>query len=386
MSLYFYNNGNFNPVSMTTFGISAKENENPIGFFGTGFKYAVSIILRLGGSVRVNSNGEEYKFELSNINVRGENFSLVCMNSDNAGFTTRLGVNWEPWQAYRELKCNCDDENGIISREKTDGYDTVITVDCPEMEKVHNNANQYFIVSNPIYSGISADLHDKPSDKIFYKGVAIYEINKPSLYSYNITDALDLTEDRTAKYDYQIQFALKRTIQNLKDTKIIKRILRAADTLESTINYDVDFGYSDEFAQTCREMLSAGIPIGESARKLLSSIDEKSGNWPEISISEVQRSMLNRARLVLKSININIDKYPILVVEGLGEGVMGRALDGVIYISEIPFNMGTKQVAGTLLEEFVHNEHGCKDFDRAMQNWLFDKIMSLTEELNGEPI
>lgn len=96
--------------------------------------------------------------------------------------------------------------------------------------------------------------------------------------------------------------------------------------------------------------------------------------------------MLERAKRFLFKIDIDIDRYPVRTVTGLGDDVMGRALDGVIYLSEIPFNMGTKQVASTLLEEWVHNKHGCKDFDRQMQSWLFDKILSLAELINGEPV
>jgi len=43
-------------------------------------------------------------------------------------------------------------------------------------------------------------------------------------------------------------------------------------------------------------------------------------------------------------------------------------------------------VASTLLEEWVHNYHRCADFDRNMQSWLFDKILSIGEEINGEPL
>lgn len=51
--LYFLNNGEFDVSAMLTFGVSAKESDNPIGQFGTGFKYAIAIILRLGGSISV---------------------------------------------------------------------------------------------------------------------------------------------------------------------------------------------------------------------------------------------------------------------------------------------------------------------------------------------
>jgi hypothetical protein len=35
---------------------------------------------------------------------------------------------------------------------------------------------------------------------------------------------------------------------------------------------------------------------------------------------------------------------------------------------------------------FSNNGYGCEDFDRTMQTWLFDKILSIGEELNGKPL
>jgi len=103
-------------------------------------------------------------------------------------------------------------------------------------------------------------------------------------------------------------------------------------------------------------------------------------------LTPVQRNMLDKAISHLAKIDVNVNMFPVKTVTGLGDGVMGRALDGVIYLSELPFQMGTKQLASTLMEEWVHNKLGCADFDQKMQNWLFDKILSLSEDINGEPI
>jgi hypothetical protein len=44
------------------------------------------------------------------------------------------------------------------------------------------------------------------------------------------------------------------------------------------------------------------------------------------------------------------------------------------------------KVASTLIEEFLHLRHGWKDMSRELQTFLFDKLVSLGEELNGEPL
>ena len=96
--------------------------------------------------------------------------------------------------------------------------------------------------------------------------------------------------------------------------------------------------------------------------------------------------MLDKAISFLCKIDISASQYPIKIVDSMGEGIMGRAIEGTIYLSLLPFNMGTKQVASTLMEEWVHTRLGVKDFDYGMQNWLFDKILSMGEELSGAPL
>jgi hypothetical protein len=75
------------------------------------------------------------------------------------------------------------------------------------------------------------------------------------------------------------------------------------------------------------------------------------------------------------------------VVESLGEGCLGLAEGQTIYIAERVFHMGgTKQLASTLIEEYLHLRHGWKDLTRELQTFLFDKLVSVGEELVGEPL
>jgi len=46
--IVFGNDGGLDLQAAMTFGVSAKETNNPFGQFGTGLKYAVAILLRTG--------------------------------------------------------------------------------------------------------------------------------------------------------------------------------------------------------------------------------------------------------------------------------------------------------------------------------------------------
>jgi hypothetical protein len=57
-----------------------------------------------------------------------------------------------------------------------------------------------------------------------------------------------------------------------------------------------------------------------------------------------------------------------------------------IYISRRAFMMGTKTVAGTAIEEFIHLRYKYEDESRGMQEFLLDRLVSLGEQMKGEPL
>lgn len=385
--VYFMNHGDFDIRAMMTMGVSAKDSDDAIGFFGTGFKYAVAIILRLGGSIKIQTMSGDYEFNVRPETIRGKEFGVVHVNGESAGFTTRMGINWEPWMAFRELYCNAKDEGGETSDQVSSNYDTIIEVDCPEIHRAFIQKHDYFITDSPILTTEHADIHKGGKPYIFYRGVAVRNAVADCLYSYNIKGHLELTEDRTAKYDHEIRWPIQKAWQNgCEDRAMLRKVLCGSNHGETKIGFNPDWGASSAFLEICGELMNSDKGVCESARLVASKIEAVRGNWPEFEMTSVQSKMMDKAILSLSSIGINVKMFPVKTVNGLGDGVMGRALDGVIYVSEIPFQMGTKQLASTLMEEWVHLKVGCEDFDRKMQSWLFDKILSLSEEINGEPM
>lgn len=383
--VFFMNPGHFDVRAMLTFGVSAKSSDTAIGYFGTGFKYAVAIILRLGGTIKVTSMGETSIFEARKQIIRDKEFNIVYVNDREAGFTTHLGINWQPWMAFRELYCNAKDEGGQVSESPCDA-DTVIEVDCADIASAFRRKDDYFLSGEPQFKGSQAEIYDCKKPFIFYRGVAIKQADPASVFTYNITSSVELTEDRTCKYDHQVIWPIQKAIQSMTDHAMLRRVIRSGQQWEAKIGFDADWATSDDFFLVANELMATDVGVCESARIVAKKHEAKMGDWPEFYLTKVQMMMLDRAISFLAKLDIDINRFPIKCVTGLGDGVMGRALDGTIYLSEIPFNMGTKQVASTLMEEWVHLKTGADDFDRTMQSWLFDKILTLGENINGEPV
>ncbi len=100
--------------------------------------------------------------------------------------------------------------------------------------------------------------------------------------------------------------------------------------------------------------------------------------------------MLEKAIDFCNGIGFPVDEYEIIVVESLGEGVLGQALTDngqqKILLAHNAFSMGTKIVAGTLIEEHTHLRHGYADCSRGLQDFFLNALVGLGEQINGEPL
>src|SRR5258706_14399226 len=103
-------------------------------------------------------------------------------------------------------------------------------------------------------------------------------------------------------------------------------------------------------------------------------------------LNGIEAIMLGRAR------NFLGDHFDIPITtqihtsDHLGEGVLGLAIDGEIWISRLAFAQGTKMLAGTIYEEWLHISRNLKDESRELQNFLLDRLMSMGEVVQGEPL
>lgn len=247
--------------AITTFGINAKPNSNsPIGFFGTGLKYAIAVCLREGLPLSIYIGKTRYRFSVLEDTFRDKEFGFIQMEWNTKGliprrktlqmpFTTELGKTWQLWQAFRELYSNTLDEAGTI-----DCYDldiaqhlsslkedeTLITVYGESFVQEYHDRDKIF------YPQASRNRIDKPvehffvgSNHIYYRGMRIFDLEKPSRVTYNILANVDLTEDRTAKYPFLLEAKIRDYIVESEDPELIKV---AMESPPGTYEHRFDFG------------------------------------------------------------------------------------------------------------------------------------------------
>lgn len=223
-----------------TMGVNVKENDSAIGYFGTGLKYAIAVFLREGIELQLWIGRNHYEFYTETKTIRGKDFAMCKMrgphDSVDLGFTTDLGKNWKVWQAYREIHSNCLDEHGEIFRASSTGGEE----GCTTFAIADINTDGIFLhqMDNELlWANEDVAIYEGESDCIYYKGIRAKDLDKPSMYTYNIKRQCDLTEDRLLCYDFEVQYAINGAVARMENEGIIKTVVTAPnDRFESTLN------------------------------------------------------------------------------------------------------------------------------------------------------
>ncbi len=245
----FQNKGLIDLTSIKTFGVSVKDTDNPFGYFGTGLKYAIAILLRENCSITIHRGLTKYQFSKSTVTVRGKQFEIITMNNEKLSFTLDLGKNWELWQAYRELYCNTIDEAGIVSTDKLHPVPKTTTIEVigDNFFNEHINRSENILESTPDYKTNFIEITDRVSKFIYFKGIRVAQLETPSLLTYNFLNHVDLTEDRTIKNLFFSLSHIRSEIMSSDNEILIRRFITAPEgTQESLIDMDYDVHLSWE--------------------------------------------------------------------------------------------------------------------------------------------
>lgn len=401
----FQNPGLIPIEAITTAGVSAKDSDDAIGEFGTGLKYAICTILRLGGSITIYRGLQPLSFQCWPTEIRGKTFQIVHLDNgvdrlQPLGFTLDYGKNWEPWMAYRELHSNTLDEQGIITSEHlepAEGMTTIYVRSEPLFEAGYCEREKIFLQDKPNwraeYGATIVEIIDKPNQTFYFRGIKAGIFSKPSPFTFNIIGPKGLTEDRT--YDgLKAARAVGLACPTIEDAYFQSRLMpshftsneRPGERFVDMLDMDWSQPVSEAFLTRCETLFARNLAaLPQSARNLWRRHRPEPKEIPaNLELSLVQDKMLDKAKNYLHLLGYrmeDIERYPIYMRD-LGENVMGLAdrEQQCIVLGTLAFEHGTKQVCSTLHEEFVHLHHRLNDLTYSMQTHLFNQIASLMEE------
>jgi len=413
-SLIFTNPGEIDIRGATIAGLTAKETDSAIGYFGTGLKYAIAQVLAHGGSIVIWSGLSRHEFHAKDLEFRGQDFSQIIMESQEAGvcgdttdgpvttplgFTTHYGRKWTAWQIFRELYANALDEGGEVTRGgrytvmPSPGTTTIVVTGWEELQDQYFKRNTIILPPDHAYDLETDDLlvSDTPSAFIYFKGVRVSSRNCD--LQWNFKRGLTLTEDRTVESgSYEISQAVCAFLVNCENESIIRKII-----LASKLSFEeCCLGWfsppkgkascSEAFANVACDLYRQD-PVKYSEYEELAMEHEPALREAKlVTLTPLQSRMLDKAKALVSQMGFayEVEHLPI-TVENLGGKTLGRWKNGAITLSPLVFDQGTKQVVSTLYEECLHAKLGYRDCTYEMQTHLFNTIIGLWEELLGEP-
>ncbi len=377
MPIYFSNKGHIDLDVIRTMGVSVKETDNPIGFFGTGLKYAIATLLRTGHTISLFSNGETIQFCTKPKEIRGKMFDIIYMGDEQLGFTTDLGKNWEVWHAYRELYSNAMDEQGRVSGVFEEN-DTVFTVSGPQIAEVHAERGKIFLQNEPWIVGDGIEVHRGKSHYVYYRGVRVHKLLKPSRFTYNFTCHMMLTEDRTLASQYDMNYKLGTRLPRIVDLAFAEKLIDPDwEGYEVDLNFPDCHDPSEEFLDAL-EKHRANARMKDRNKNMLHR-HRKITNWDQFELDHEQSRTVNAACSLLRTLNCFVSPQDFTFVETLGPDIYAQCKDGKMLITRQTIANGTDFLAITMYEEWIHDKMGYQDESRGLQQFLFDKILELVK-------
>jgi hypothetical protein len=373
--------------AVTTMGVSAKEGENPIGFFGTGLKYAIAGLLRTSHRITIWRGLDRHDFATEKAEVRGKEFDFIRMTgpegSQQLGFTTHLGAQWETWQVFRELYSNCLDESGDLSFtavEPREGWTTIRVTGVAFAEAARQRA-KYFLASTPIWADADVEVHPGQSSGIYYRGVLVGAFPVPAAFTYNLIGSQSLTEDRTLKYLFMADHYVQAALAKCEDREFLRKVLLKVEGREAKLSFSEP---GEAFAETALELaelhgVTAVLPGAVAAAEVWA---QRNARVRPLALNPREERDLAEAKAFLNRIGYPITA-PVVVTETLGPGVAGMAKHGTIYLARLAINRGGNYLIGTLLEEQLHLSHGFLDESRTFQDFLLDLVVKFARDAYG---
>lgn len=403
MNLIFSNPGTLDFRALTMLGVNAKPNStSPIGYFGTGLKYAVAVCARMGVGFYIQpGDGTTWRAQRKDIDFRGKQFSgveVVCTTSHKSvmelPFTTELGKNWGLKHVYRELRSNCADEGGRIIIDNLlpppKNGEVCFIVDSAVLCEYHRNRADEMFFNDPqadrFENHFRSTLHP---GIIYYRGIAVARIEKPTKYSYNIMSQLTLTEDRTlsageiSSVDYCIVTDADKNAQLASDL-----LTAPVESYEESLPMYI-YVYSDPtiigaLNQTAHKLFAEdrSVLVPDIVEKLTRAyqksagyeplpLSEKEDGWTKLAISTCQ-----------KELGFDFGNMSLIFNAQLPTGMLGLAntKDRRIYIGTGAFLQGYRKVLSTLIEEYFHVKFNVMDYSRKFQDLALDHLAKVLDK------
>lgn len=431
--LVITNKGELELGALTLLGASTKrEDQSKVGFFGSGFKYALATLIRLGSMPTIFAGESELKLGTAAERFRDKSFSVITVNGRKSSITTEAGPAWGAWEAIRDIWANAQDE-GSATREVrqdkprgTSGSTSIWIPVNPLVQEVLNAWDKYFIGSRKRLGG-------NPQIDLLSKHVAVQQPwignggflaigeeqgSNTSLFDYQIKGRV-LNESRRLDNMYSVYGRITTLWLNCDKPDLIYSLLKDLD--ESHLEWFVfdNFIYGGTSVNPAWKAVLQKFPVmGEKVfdvlkpenRKGFKRIPDKLYDTLMDSLGLVPALLRIKGTIVLTTRELTDSESERVVnlwaklertFHGIGRFKTqyitysredGEAIKGLadvqksrMYLTADAFRCTDEDLASTLIEEWAHLEFGYGDYTPSFQDWLVRQLGQLALRAGEQP-
>jgi len=408
------------PLAVNLLGASIKDDENdPIGMFGSGLKYAMAQCMRQGTRLHVSSMGTIYSLETEEVTFKDRPLTRGILidhekgKSHQTSITSDFGQHdWnENWFIFRELFANALDETAdkdealycfsdkpVLAKSN----ETVVSIEKAPFTDMLNNFSSYFQIGKEAFV-------EPGNGVVFKRGVRVGKVKGAKL-NWGSPD-IDLSESR--KMDtYSAQRELVSLMQECLDPEIWKLLLTSNDDFIKDI--DINFRWVSEENQVgvyatlhkalqnlygkeyvlapdsiaaALDLVSMGYPVAALPSNWRLEIKKPLRSWEMLGLSGAEPSRLptdselDRIAWALKLMKQHYGVYfsandvRVLKTDHPIKGQADRT-SGLIAIEEEVFKGSDGKFLQTVFHEVGHVKSGAGDIDRKFTEWFIELMSS----------
>lgn len=415
----FENKGEVPLNAFKLLGASSKRGSTTkIGYFGTGLKYAIAVMLKQGIDFKVYSGDKEVKIGTRKTKFIDEDILVMTVNGEKTSITLDAGIDWLPWFAIREIYSNTIDEGGAMSLNtelgpKAGHTRIFVDTEAEALKDVFQNWNNYFSMNrNPDFKNAIGTLLPKlptrPEFTAFRRGIRVHESRRHSVFDYDLQE-VTINESRVATYTFQVHQLASEVLAGAPLANINEFLRLAKNPRRSQFtewqnefwDYTGNYSFSEDWllALNDKRLVPADYAghydITETTQivpdKLLDKLKARFGdaintagdNRDKFTVMQVDKQPLTKMLEVFALAGFDWELEKIDIVQFNDKDLLGMAKDGRVLLSTQLFTPAHRhEIASTLIEEITHAKTGLSDGTRQMQNYLFNTITNMAKELH----
>jgi hypothetical protein len=426
--LLIENRGEADLIALTLMGASSKRDaDDKIGVFGTGFKNAISILLRNNIGIELFFGQKRISCKTRPVVFREKTFNQIIFVVEGreieTGFTTDMGLRWQTEGALREIISNAlDEEGGILSEWDTEpsgasGRTRAFVEMTDAVMKIYGNCGKHFLRlrdTKAVFDFEGGKLwpkYDSEGTRIYRRGVLVFESPRASVFDYEFND-IDITEERKSS-DWDVNYKFGHSVDLFPrdaKAKIIHALSR--DGFEAHCDYigglasgDWKELFKDQVAANSNLLDSAvGIYLPKNCIRVTEKWENalgatgvttssaylsrvhKAGGIPVAPTEIEEKGILWAIEFVQKfGYVVDRDKIEVFICpkNGYRMGEFDKE-SGKILIARNCIAKGRHYLVSTLIEEIFHRDSGFGDQTREFQTFTFEKIVGMMQQQSGE--